>query len=199
MPTVGGRRFPVSSPRFPCCRQASLGGASLLRRLRLGSKDCPFSVFAVEAFRSGHVGHAVTARFGRALGTPKNLPQVVPHLPGERKNGDDAVAPRCSTGCVIRSGSHSAEGRACFEVLVWRPSEKLGAARRASAILPLDESMNRGTSTKGLGLDDDTVRGRNQQFAAAGVAVLQVFGRNGGEARCRARRSGAGFALANCC
>ena len=84
---------------------------------------------------------------------------------------------------MIRGGFLSAEGRAHLEALVRRPSEKHGVARRANAILLLDDGLNCDAVAKVLYLDDDTVRGWHQRFAADGVAALRAFGWKGGEGR----------------
>jgi transposase len=84
---------------------------------------------------------------------------------------------------MIRGGFLSAEGRAHLEALVRRPSEKHGVARRANAILLLDDGMNCEDVARVLYLDDDTVRGWHQRFATDGVAALRAFGWKGGEGR----------------
>lgn len=84
---------------------------------------------------------------------------------------------------MIRGGFLSAEGRAHLEALVRRPSERHGVARRANAILLLDDGLSCSDVAKVLYLDDDTVRGWHQRFAADGVAALRAFGWKGGESR----------------
>ncbi|PSJ49378.1 IS630 family transposase, partial [Mesorhizobium ephedrae] len=81
---------------------------------------------------------------------------------------------------MIRGGFLSKDGRAHLEALVRRPSEKHGVARRANAILLLDDGMSCEAVARVLYLDDDTVRGWHQRFAADGVAALRAFGWKGG-------------------
>jgi transposase len=81
---------------------------------------------------------------------------------------------------MIRDGFLSKDGRAHLEALVRRPSEKHGVARRANAILLLDDGMSCEAVARVLYLDDDTVRGWHQRFAADGVAALRAFGWKGG-------------------
>lgn len=81
---------------------------------------------------------------------------------------------------MIRGGFLDAEGRAYLEALVRRPSEKHGVARRANAILLLDDGWSCEKVAGALYLDDDTVRGWHQHFAADGVAALRGFGWKGG-------------------
>ena len=75
---------------------------------------------------------------------------------------------------MIRAGFLSVDERAQFERVVRRPSGLHGAARRANALLLLDDGMNCIDVAKVLYLDDDTVRGWHAVFAARGVAVLDA-------------------------
>lgn len=84
---------------------------------------------------------------------------------------------------MIRGGFLSAEGRDHLEALVRRPSERHGVARRANAILLLDDGMSCEAVARVLYLDDDTVRGWHQRFTADGVAALRAFGWKGSEGK----------------
>jgi len=84
---------------------------------------------------------------------------------------------------MIRGGFLSKEVRAHLEALVRRPSERHGIARRANAILLLDDGMSCEAVAKVLYLDDDTVRGWHARFLADGVAALAAFGWKGGEGK----------------
>lgn len=84
---------------------------------------------------------------------------------------------------MIRGGFLSMEGRAHLEALLRRPGEKHGIARRANAILLLDDGLSCEAVAKVLYLDDDTVRGWHARFAAEGEAALRVFGWKGGEGK----------------
>lgn len=61
-----------------------------------------------------------------------------------------------------------------------RPSEKHGIARRANAILLLDDGLSCVAVARVLYLDDDTVRGWHEAFANQGAAALSEFGWKGG-------------------
>jgi transposase len=74
---------------------------------------------------------------------------------------------------MIRGGFLSAEDRQEFERVVRRPTTLHGAARRANALLLLDDGMSCVAVAKVLYLDDDTVRGWYEAFTAKGTAVLE--------------------------
>jgi transposase len=80
---------------------------------------------------------------------------------------------------MIRGGFLSAEGRAYLEAVVRRPSEKHGVARRANAILLLDDGWSCEDVARALYLDDDTVRGWHKAFTTDGTAALRAFGWKG--------------------
>jgi transposase len=82
---------------------------------------------------------------------------------------------------MIRGGFVSKEARAHLEALVRRPSERHGVARRANAILLLDDGMSCEAVAKVLYLDDDTVRGWHARFSADGAAALAAFDWRGGQ------------------
>lgn len=75
------------------------------------------------------------------------------------------------------------DARAHLEALVRRPSEKHGIARRANAILLLDDGMSCEAVAQVLYLDDDTVRGWHRDFSADGLKALSAFGWKGSESR----------------
>ena len=60
---------------------------------------------------------------------------------------------------MIRPGFLSAEQRVSLEKLVRQTSSPRGVARRANALLLLDESLSCEAIARVLYIDDDTVRG----------------------------------------
>jgi transposase len=84
---------------------------------------------------------------------------------------------------MIRGGFLSSDARAHLEALVRRPREKHGIARRANAILLLDDGWNCEAVARALYLDDDTVRGWHESFRAGGVEALRAFGWKGSQSR----------------
>ena len=64
-----------------------------------------------------------------------------------------------------------------------RPSERHGVARRANAILLLDDGMSCAAVARVLYLDDDTVRGWHERFRTGGTEALRAFGWKGSESR----------------
>jgi transposase len=80
---------------------------------------------------------------------------------------------------MIRGGFLSAEGRVYLQAVVRRPSEKHGVARRANAILLLDDGWTCEDVARALYLDDDTVRGWHKAFTTDGAAALRAFGWKG--------------------
>ena len=81
---------------------------------------------------------------------------------------------------MIRGGFLSNDARAHLEVVVRRPREKHGVARRANAILLLDDGMSCGAVAQVLYLDDWTVRGWYERFTSGGAEALRAFGWKGG-------------------
>ena len=81
---------------------------------------------------------------------------------------------------MIRGGFLSNDARAHLEAVVRRPREKHGVARRANAILLLDDGMSCEAVARVLYLDDDTVRGWHERFTSGGVEALRAFGWKGG-------------------
>jgi transposase len=82
---------------------------------------------------------------------------------------------------MIRGGFLNEEGRAYLQAIVRRPSEKHGFARRANAILLLDDGLSCEEVARVLYLDDDTVRGWHKAFIADGVQALRSFGWKGSD------------------
>ena len=64
-----------------------------------------------------------------------------------------------------------------------RPSEKHGVARRANAMLLLDDGMSCVDVARVLYLDDDTVRCWHEAYVADGAKALSAFGWKGGQAK----------------
>ena len=84
---------------------------------------------------------------------------------------------------MVQGGFLSGEQRAHLEALVRRPSERHGIARRANAMLLLDDGLSCEAVARVLYLDDDTVRGWHERFRREGVRALSVFGWKGGASR----------------
>jgi transposase len=84
---------------------------------------------------------------------------------------------------MVQGGFLSGEQRAHLEALVRRSSERHGIARRANAMLLLDDGLSCEAVARVLYLDDDTVRGWHERFRREGVRALSVFGWKGGASR----------------
>ena len=84
---------------------------------------------------------------------------------------------------MIRGGFLSSEGRAYLQAVVRRPTERHGIARRANAILLLDDGWNCEDVARALYLDDDTVRGWHKAFATDGTQALRSFGWKGSQSK----------------
>jgi transposase len=90
-----------------------------------------------------------------------------------------------------RGGFLSSDERAYLEALVRRPTERHGIARRANAMLLLDDGLRCDEVARVLYLDDDTVRGWRDRFRKEGARALRVFGWKGGKARLAAEEEAA--------
>lgn len=84
---------------------------------------------------------------------------------------------------MIEGGFLGAEGRSYLQAVVRRPSEKHGVARRANAILLLDDGWSCEDVARALYLDDDTVRGWHAAFASGGTQALRRFGWKGSRSK----------------
>jgi transposase len=84
---------------------------------------------------------------------------------------------------MIRGGFLSEEGRAYLREVVRRPTEKHGVARRANAILLLDDGWNCEDVARALFIDDDTVRGWHKAFTTDGMQALRRFGWKGSQGK----------------
>lgn len=84
---------------------------------------------------------------------------------------------------MIRGNFLSSEQRAHLVALARRPTEKHGIARRANAMLLLDDGLSCEEVARVLYLDDDTVRGWYGRFERDGARALSVFGWKGGARR----------------
>ena len=67
----------------------------------------------------------------------------------------------------------SADERAHLEALVRRPTERHGIARRANAMLLLDDGLRCEEVARVLYLDDDTIRGWRDRYRREGARALQ--------------------------
>jgi transposase len=84
---------------------------------------------------------------------------------------------------MIRGGFLSEEGRAYLQEVVRRPTEKHGVARRANAILLLDDGWSCEDVARALFIDDDTVRGWHKAFTTEGMQALRRFGWKGSQGK----------------
>lgn len=75
-----------------------------------------------------------------------------------------------------QGGFLSTDKRAHLEALVRRPTERHGIARRANAVLLLDDGLRCKELARVLYLDDDTVRRWRDRFRQEGARALAVFG-----------------------
>ncbi len=83
---------------------------------------------------------------------------------------------------MIRGGFLNAKERAALQSVMRHPSEIHGVARRANAMLLLDDGLNCVEVAKVLYLDDDTVRTGFKRYRAGGLDALTTFdwhGRSG--------------------
>ncbi len=83
---------------------------------------------------------------------------------------------------MIRGRFLSAKERTALQAVMRHPSEIHGVARRANAILLLDDGLSCADVAKVLYLDDDTVRTWFKRYQAGGLDEMKVFdwkGRSG--------------------
>ena len=83
---------------------------------------------------------------------------------------------------MLRGGFLSAKERTALKAVMRHPSEIHGVARRANAILLLDDGLSCADVAKVLYLDDDTVRTWFKRYQAGGLDEMTVFdwkGRSG--------------------
>jgi len=81
---------------------------------------------------------------------------------------------------MIRSKFLNARQRNQLEQIVRRPSEDHGVARRANAILLLDDGWSCEHAGKALYLDDDTIRTWHKHYMSGGWDELEMFDWKGG-------------------
>ena len=84
---------------------------------------------------------------------------------------------------MIRSGFLTFCDRVSLEKIVRRSSERHGAARRANAVLLLDDGLSCAQIAKVLYLDDDTVRGWHELWMTGGEKALASFDFKGAQRR----------------
>ena len=87
-----------------------------------------------------------------------------------------------SSLAMLRGGFLSAKERTALKAVMRHPSETHGVARRANAILLLDDGWNCAKVAEALYLDDDTVRTWFKRYQAGGLDEMKVFdwkGRSG--------------------
>jgi transposase len=76
---------------------------------------------------------------------------------------------------MIRDGFLSADERVALKAVIGHPSESHGVARRANAVLLLDDGLSCRDAAKVLYLDDDTVRTWHKHYGAGGLDELVLF------------------------
>lgn len=81
---------------------------------------------------------------------------------------------------MIRAKFLSPAQRHELEQIVRRPSEDHGVARRANAVLLLDDGWSCIQVGKALYLDDDTIRNWHKHFQSGGLDELTMFDWKGG-------------------
>lgn len=84
---------------------------------------------------------------------------------------------------MIKSGFLSSAQREALEALVRSPREDHGIARRANAMLLLDDGWSCDQAGKALYLDDDTIRTWYKQYQQGGLDLLTLFDWKGGYSR----------------
>jgi hypothetical protein len=84
---------------------------------------------------------------------------------------------------MIRPGFFSSSARIELEACVRRQREDHGIARRANAILLLDDGESCARIAKFLYLDDDTIRGWHKTYLQDGWDALAFDGWKGGQSR----------------
>ena len=76
---------------------------------------------------------------------------------------------------MLRCGFLSAKERTVLQAVMRHPSEIHGVARRANAILLLDDGWNCAKVAEALYLDDDTVRTWFKRYQAGGLDEMTMF------------------------
>ena len=76
---------------------------------------------------------------------------------------------------MVRGGFLSARERTALQAVMRHPSEIHGVARRANAILLLDDGWNCAKVAEALYLDDDRVRTWFKRYQAGGLDEMTVF------------------------
>ncbi len=95
----------------------------------------------------------------------------------------DVIAAIDSSRVMIRPDFLSSTERLELEACVRRQREDHGIARRANAILPLDDGESCVQIAKFLYLDDDTILGWHKTYRDSGWDALTVDGWKGGQSR----------------
>jgi transposase len=85
--------------------------------------------------------------------------------------------------CMIRTNFLTAADRLELLLCVKRQREDHGVARRANALLLLDDGMSCSQIAKVLFLDDDTVRSWHKQYLAENWEAVAYDGWKGGQSR----------------
>ena len=107
---------------------------------------------------------------------------IYPDSPQTRKSSGQLGCGSILLAVMIRGGFLSIEERAALEAVMGHPSETHGVARRANAVLLLDDGLSCVEVAKVLYLDDDTVRTWLKRYRAGGLDEMTLFdwhGRSG--------------------
>ena len=107
---------------------------------------------------------------------------IIPRLPADPKKFWQLGCGSILLAVMIRGGFLSIEERAALEAVMGHPSETHGVARRANAVLLLDDGLSCVEVAKVLYLDDDTVRTWLKRYRAGGLDEMTLFdwhGRSG--------------------
>jgi len=109
------------------------------------------------------------------LAPPTELKECIPRLHGNPKNPLAKRRDPDSTDRMIRPGFLDRESRQDLIELARNGSVAHRLARRANALVLLDDGMSCETISKVLLLDDDTIRGWHGLFVAEGLEGLARF------------------------
>src|SRR5208282_3890719 len=132
----------------------------------------------------GRGGKAGVLKSGiRGKGCYRVLNHAIPRLRGNPKQALANQFRRDSSHCMIRAGFLDPESRKDLTELVRDGSAAHRLARRANALLLLDDGMSYEATAKVLYLDDDTVRTWHRLYEEDGIEGLVSFGYDGSACR----------------
>jgi transposase len=97
---------------------------------------------------------------------------------------------------MIHASFLSLSQRLELEAIVRSPREDHGVARRANAILLLDDGWSCSRAGQALYLDDDTIRRWHKEYQRGGLDLLITFDWKGGQSRMTSAQGRAALHLA---